>query len=520
MKKRMMLMLLVLALTLSEGALALGFEAPELYADPEVGLRAIVKNPEEWTIVTKENLNDHKDTVTACGDSMENVRFRFDQGDILLEAYHRNLPDGRVRVQAFENEFTRSVWNLDDLTKKEYIAAADELEEKLFGGYLYLFNIKYYAEITKGREFTGSVIAYPPYPYESGLFRLCFFNGKAYLATYTQPTQASAKKLMGGEYTYNRVREWTVVGGGKGLLQGTVERKTAVADLRTDTERLILNAHSGAFDMTGKTEKKAEVTLKNGKKTWQAKVDADGRYQAQITLTPGENEIVAVANKQGLEENTLSRFIPVNDAMAALELTSYPDGVMERDEIEVKGKASPRAEVTVRLDEEVPQVLTLQADGSFETELTAEDWVRHTVTVTSKEAGLEDCVARFSFTPTYDDAKKGISAYKKTLTEGLTTKKLSNDPAAHQGERIKLEVYTTKVERLDGQLILSGNIEKDKNRPVILVCDDYFEDTILDKMIITVYGEVMEPSLTEPPIPQVHVEYITYLKRVYRPRLY
>lgn len=88
------------------------------------------------------------------------------------------------------------------------------------------------------------------------------------------------------------------------------------------------------------------------------------------------------------------------------------------------------------------------------------------------------------------------------------------------GDRIKMEIYTTKAERLNGQLVLAGNIESDKNRPVILVCDDYFEDQILDKMKLTVYGEIIEPALTEPPIPRVQAAYTSYLKTVYHPRRY
>ena len=516
--KRLLLFLLA-TLMLFDSALAGGFDAKDLYRDPETAIKYILKKNDDWVIVTKENLSEHEETVTACGDTMENVRFRFEHGDILLEAYNPGLPNGRVRLQAFNNEFTRSVWHLDDLTKKEYIAVAKELEENLFDGYLHLFNIKYYTERANLRDFKGSLIAYPPYPYESGLFRLEFFNGKAYLLTYTQPTQASAKKLLGDNHTYARLQDWTMLSG-KGVLQDTVERQTALTDLRTDTGRLILNAHSGAFTMTGKSEKKAEVTLQNGESTWEASVDADGNYKAKITLVPGENEVVATARKQGLRENTLTRVIPVDDGIAALEMTEYPYDLVERDKLDLAGKAAPGAEVTVQVDDKEPQTMELDEDGTFKTKLTADDWVLHTVTVTAHEDGLEDCTARFSFTPIYDEAAKGITAYKKTLTEGMTTKKLSADPAAYIGSRIKMEVYTTGVERVNGQLVLHGNIESDKKRPVILVVDDYLEDQILDKMKLLVYGEVIEPSLTEPPIPRVEVEYISYLKTVYKPRRY
>ena len=236
---------------------------------------------------------------------------------------------------------------------------------------------------------------------------------------------------------------------------------------------------------------------------------------AEIVLSSGDNEIIAVANKDKLAENTLSRIISVDDAMAALELHEYPYDWVIRDEMRVSGKAVPGARVTVKLDEGEVISVSVGADGSFSYELEAEDWMEHTVEITASEEGKEDCTAKFSFTPEYEDAAKGIKAYGKTLTEGVYGKNISADPSAHVGSRVKLEVYTQEAERTDGRLILKGRINKKDDMPVILVCDSYMEDMILPKMILTVYGEVIEPSLTEEPIPRIHVEYIQYLKMVY-----
>ncbi|MBE5781895.1 MAG: hypothetical protein E7329_01105 [Clostridiales bacterium] len=479
----------------------------------EEGVEVFLSKVKEWTMVTPETMEENMALLTALGDSEEAVRYRFANGNIVFEAYHKGLPDGRVRLQIFEDEFTRSVWHLDDLTKKQYIAVAEELEDGMFQGYIQMLNLDYNASTAKGRVIKGALIAYPPFAYESGRFSLSFFNGKAYLASYTQTTEATLKKHLKQDNTYARMQDWTPV---EASMKLTGERLPSVADLRTDYSRLILNAHSGPFTFTGISEKDAQVTLKNSDQEWKAAVDKEGNYSAEIMLAAGENEIMAVANKAKLGENTLSRIISVDDAMAALELNEYPYDFVIRDEIRLAGKASSGAKVTVKVDGGEPASVSVEADGSFAYELEAEDWVEHTVEITASEDGKEDCTAKFSFTPEYEDAAKGIKAYGKTLTEGVSGKAISNDPSAHVGSRVKLEVYTKEVERTDGRLILKGNINKDEDMPVILVCDSYLEDMILQKMILTVYGEVIEPSLTETPIPRIHVEYIQYLKLVYK----
>lgn len=498
----------------AQAALKEGSNSSRLLVEEE-GVEYLLSKVANWTLVTPETMEENMDLLLSRGDSEEAIRYRFAHGHIVFEAYHEGLPNGRARLQIFEDEFTRSIWHLDDLTKKQYIAVAEELEENLFQGYFHLFHIDYQSSQSTGRVFSGALIAYPPFAYESGHFTLRFFNGKAYLATYTQPTEASMKKHLKADHTYSRMRDWTA-GAHRGGLKLVGERQTPVADLRTDFGRLILNAHSGTFSFTGITEKNAQVTLKNDGQEWQAMVDETGNYTAEITLHAGENEIIAVARKEKMNENVLSRIISVDDGMAALELHEYPYEWVLRDEMRVSGNVSPGARVTVKLDGGDAVSIPVDANGAFSWEIEAEDWVTHEIEITASEDGLADCTAKFSFTPEYEEASKGISAYRKTLTDGVTGKKISADPSAHVGSRVKLEVYTDQVERTDGRLILTGRIDKKKDQPIILICEGYLEDAILDGMILTVYGQVIEPSLTEMPIPRIQVEYIQYLKTVYR----
>ena len=483
----------------------------------EVNVR--LQSLKDWTIVTPETVDEHMQLMTSRGDTEQEVRRRFAQGTIAIEAYHPQLPKGRIRLQVFEDEWSRSVWHLDDLTKKQYQALAKELEEHLFQGYLELFNIKYYAENKTNRVFSGSVIAYPPSAYESGLFSLCWYNGKAYLLTYTESQAASSKKLLGRDNTYSRVTQWTDVGGG--LITLIADRQSPpAADLRTDQERLILNAHSGPFTFTGLTEKNARVTVQAGCREWTAKVNSDGTYAADITLSSRENVVTVRASGPKMVENTLQRAIRVDDSMASLELMDYPYETVDRQDVKVTGKAAPGARVTIRVDEQPPVDVQVEKDGAFSWPVQVEEWVEHTIDITASEAGLVDCTARFSFRTTYKDVAKGIAAYKKTLTPGVTGQKISANPEEYVGSRVKMEVYTTGVEHTDGRLILRGNIDKNKNRPILLICPDYLEDQILDKMLLTVYGEVTTPAMTAEKTPRLNVEYIQYRKVVYQRRAY
>jgi len=451
----------------------------------EEGVEFIVSSHmKEWTFVTPENLEEYMEMLTGMGETEADIRARFSDGTILFEAYHKKGKKNWTRAQVFEDEYSRNIWHLDDLTKKQYIAVAEDLEDHYFQGYLDLFDLYYYSSATRGREFTGDYNAYPPYQFESAKFCLRFLNGKAYLQTGT---------------------------GTLGIYL-TGERLPAITDLKLEAGPQIHNANSGNFTFQGLSEKNARITLKIGERQWEATADADGKYAADIQLLPDDSEITLIANKDGLKENVRAMPILVNDAFAALVLSEYPAGDMIRDDLRVSGRTNPGAAVMVQIDEEEPINLAVDENGAFSQKLEAEDWKEHIIRITAREEGKQDYTAISTFVSGYADAEKGISAYRKTLTEGLTAKKIHKDPYAHVGGRIKLEVYTRELIRENGQMIIKGNIYQNKDMPITLVCDSYLQDRIKEKMILTVYGEVMEPLQQDDPVSTLKVEYISYLK--------
>ena len=489
-----------------------------------------LKNWEEFTIVTPENLEDHMDLATLRGETPEDARFRFQHGNIVLEAYNPKLfPYGVMRVQRFEDELSRNYWNSNDLPYNQMSSLIQDLSGSLYHGYLNLFQVRQ-KEWFNGLY--GSVIWYPPFEYESGLFCLYILNGVTYLVSYMQRTFASAERYFYNagyhtnadgfeivEMVYSHVRNHLPVINQNDGVQLVGPKQTPVADLSTDDSRLILNAHSGPFTMTGGTEAGAEVSVRVGDSAWQATVNADKTYACEIDLAPGENDVISVANKAGLGENTLHRTVSADDTMAALELTQFPYGPEIRDQLRVKGKASPGAQVLVQLDdgEEVP--VPVSENGAFDYPFTVDkDWVDYDITIIAREEGLADCSARFTFYATYEEAQRGNYYYRQTLTPGLSVQDILSDPAAHVGDRVSLDVQMMTVRQRDGLVTCEGRINQDPKKNILVIFPDYMEDQVYPGILLTVCGELDEPTLTDPPVPRLNVQYATNLivEYVYR----
>lgn|GEM_PF-2288154 len=483
---------------------------------PGLGVKMNLRNPEEWTIVTAETLEEHADLITARGDTMENARFRFENANILFELYNpKRIPDAVIRVQCYEDEWSRNIWSTASADKDYYEVTqlrslTDELNSTLYQGYLRMFNVRAQSDTTT-MNIKGSVNWYPPYDYESGLFTMFCVNGKFYIASYLCMTPASSTNyLYQSDMLYTYAINWTPVEEWDGVkLMNGVQGETPVTDLASDWSRLILNAHSGDFTFTGATERNAAVRVTNGEQSWDAAVDGTN-YTCVIQLRPGENTVVSTANKQGLRENTTERIIAADDAVAALELTEFPYGRVLRNEVRASGKTAPGASVSVVIDDGDPQPVTVQPDGTFSYSLpvgSVEDWVDHTIEIAAHEEGLEDCTAKFTFSTGYAEAQQGIGAYLGTLSQNVNSWNINKEPDAHVGERTALEVRTIQVDHRDGILSVECRIEEDRARPIILLYPDYMDDQITPQMVITVYGEIIDPALLDPPVPRMEVEY-------------
>ncbi len=524
MKKRYLMPLTLLLLCLIPAALALTAEG-DYVAIPEEGVKVFLKDSAEWTIVTADNLDEHIDLILSRGETEENARMRYAEGSVVFEAFHEHFPDGRIRLEAFENAGTRNVWHLDDLSLGKLDALTKSMKEDLFCGRYRMLRVSAYRSRKVRRDIIGSMITNPPYQYESGMYSLCYYNGKAYMYSYAQSTIASAARHLNPTELMDDITTYAHVGfeGSFGWAGFFVigERLTPVADLSHDDERLILNAHSGTYKMMGGTEKLASVFVSLDGVETKAKVDDEAKYACEVTLTPGDNKIVSYADKKDMRQNSLTRVIPVDDGKAALELTDVPFGYVDRSKIIVSGITTPGASVQLRIDG--GDIIEAEVDqkGKFKEKLTAADWEEHTLTVTVHEEGLEDLIAEYPFCPEYADAQKGIYAFNKVRDKEILGLEIVKDPAAYIDKKVLVIAKVTEVTYGDGLMTMLAQVERGNGYwggesynggAIYFVSDSYLDDVVSVGSVINVYGVVLEPSMTEPPVARMSVEYVSYYK--------
>ena len=473
---------------------------------------------DKYTFVTPETLEENMALCLSHGGTAEDARERFRAGNVMWEAYREGV-EGRFRLEIYEDEWTHYAWDSQTMSLSLLRQLPEDLKNAgwLAGRYDFM-NMKYHLD-DGIKHLEGKFTSQLPYAYESGVFTLHFYNGKAFLFLYADSKPASVSGLW-SQSTYNIVWKDTLYRmaaffrrDSKALAEGP-----HMVDLLPNREDLVLNLHSGPYALKGITEKGASVALEYGGEHVEAKVK-EREYQGEVTLNDGDGALTLRARKGNQPENVLEMPLPVNDAMAALVLTACPNGSADRDNLRVKGRTDPRGGVTVQVDEEAPIQADVQADGSFDVPIQAEDWVYHTLLITASQEGLEDCAARFSFTPTYEDAEKGIRAYRKTLSDAIKPLMLMENPEAYVGSRYSFEVKILSWTIYEGIITMTARFDSYQytvngqgyTGNICLLFDSYMDDFFRAGQKLTVYGEVLEPTRTDPPMPRMQVQYAEYV---------
>ena len=468
--------------------------------------------PEKYTFVTRDNLEENMALCLARGNSEADVRRRFANEAVVWEAYRKDLP-GCFRMEIYEDEWTHYVWDEYTMGDMDFHDLPKALmEADWLGDRYYLFSLD---ELLTYRFIVGRMLSVLPYEYESGVFSLHFYNGKGYMFLYCKTEPASRKELWPLE-DYEII--WDTCyqkNNGFKRLNSALAHSTAMTDLLPDRSGLILNLHEGPFEINGKTEKNALVTAQWGSQTESMQVEGK-EYKGKVQLTEGENTIILRAEKPERQENSVELTFPVNSSMAALALEEFPYLTCDRDKLRVKGSTDPRGSVKIILDEGEEEAVTVKEDGSFAYSFTASDWEEHQLDIIASQEGLEDCQARFTFTPTYEEAEKGVRAYRKTLDEDFLPRHLGEDPESCVGKRVKLETMVRGLSMRDGILTVEARFTWTKGgnyntAPCYLIFDSYMEDYFKPGLDVTVYGEIIEPARTDPVCPRIKVQYVEYV---------
>ena len=524
MKKRLLSLFLVVLLAIPASSMAWDnlYSWTNLLKLEEEGVGFYLNKLENFTFVTPETLEENMELCLSRGGTEEGIRQRMNTGHVLWEGYLPEVPRGRFRLEVYEDEYTRSVWNLKDLLANQVRRVGEYLDAGYWIPERYHFFDSKKTNTEERQTIIGSFNAYPPYEYESGIYCLGFFNGKAYLLLYCQSVPASSGKLItlnADDNTLDLSKRcdyedlyWMMNPGNdsirrsQGLFKMIAKPETPVADLQRDYTRAIFNLNSGSYEYTGFTESSAKVYVAVGDgEEVKAEVDSETKmFTAKIQLLPGENEISLRATKNKLEENTITETLTVNDEMAMLVLTETLYGTVDRSSLRIAGVTAPGTKVTVQVDEEDPIEVEVKKSGKFSQKITASDFEMHTLTVIASQEGKEDCTVRTSFKPTYVDGNKRLAAYRKLLDKDIDWIDAFENPADYVGKKITMLISTTGQEYTDGMVIVEGVNIGGKSRPIdwernrcYLVFESYLDDFLALSHDLTVYGEIIEPAHME-----------------------
>ena len=473
-----------------------------------------LQKAEEYAFVTLETLNENLDLCLSHGSTEKAARERFATGHVVWEAYHPKI-DGWLRLEVYEDEWTHYVWDSQTMSQTLMRQLGDDLMDAEWLGGHYHFMSLYFQLDEEMKYLAGQFNSVPPYEYESGRCVIHFYNGKAFMFLYGDSKAASTVGLWS-----EKTRDMLSYSDSP-LRNGSYFRRDSKAlanaphmvELLPDRSQLILNLHSGAFTLKGVTEKGASVTLEAGGQAADAKVD-EREYKGTAVLHEGDETITLRAKKGEQPENVIELSIPaVSDAKAALVLNQYPSGYVYRDKLQLKGLTDPAGAVTVTVDGGDPIRAEVKADGSFEVPYEAEDWVEHTLEVTASQEGKEDCTVQLSFIPTYEDAERGTNAYRKTLDEWVKPQDLAAHPEDYEGQRLTYEIQVDNWTTQDGRITMMARMSDRKSawptfqEPICLVFDSYADDFFRVGQQLTVLGEMLSPTLTDPVYPRMQVVY-------------
>lgn len=509
MKRMLALLLALLMLPLS--AQALEMEQEKNYVSfPELdGLRLRFRSAAEWTIVTRDNLEEHMALVTARGGTEQEARDRFARDTLLFEAYWPHLPeDACIRMERFTDDASRSVWHLKHLSSKERKALLETVNDGLL-----LPDYDTYAASYKGNGGNSwihcSFTNYPPAVHESGAMEIRYMNGHAYVLTYSVYGRAAGRsnlRLKGENQVLQSKTpfyEWTLKS----------KQQPQLAAFALD-EAFPIQVDTGTLQVSGSVAKGGKLTIAVDGRSLKCKVNAKGHFTAEIPLDGGDHEVVFTATQKKRTDNVTTYTVNASADRTPLSLTRQPETVALAGEQTVAGVTAPGAEVVLRLDDRDPVTLTADAGGAFAHTFDVNDDLLHEAIIAAHAPGKDVSILALPFATVFESVKEGTDAFEKQLT-AHTLAELAADPAAHRGERVKISVRLREISYTpEGLGILATHNVKGKQpaTPLYLTVSGYAQDSLYEDMTITIYATVAgEKQLDGESRLHLQVQYGTWL---------
>ena len=376
-------------------------------------MKARFRTIDEWTIVHKDNLDEHMDLLLKRGDSEADIRARFAEDTLLFEAYFVSFPDDAcIRVERFVNDTTRDTWHFRHLTtsgRKEFQTLVNDA--KLFPQYD-TYSAKW--EGNGGTSYIAcSYTTVPPAAHESGKMCIRLINGQAYVATY------AVRERMAGRSNLRSKRENTFLTGYTLLdeMRFDVDLLPKLTAFELD-EAFPLQADLGDVTIKGTITKggKLRVTLDGQEIT--SKVTSSGAFTVTLPLTEaGDHEVVFTATHSKYTDRTETFTVNASALRTPLTITSQPEEYALAGDQIIAGVSDPGAEIILRLDDREAVTLIADENGAFTHTYEVMDDQVHLLYIAAAAPGKDISIVEIPFITEYETFKDGTKAFEKNLTE-------------------------------------------------------------------------------------------------------
>ncbi len=478
-------------------------------------MRTYFRDPEKWTIVYRDNLEEHLDFLISRGQTREEILIRFSEESLLWEAYNDMYPkDACFRMERFVDELSREIWHLRHFNT----AGRQELLEVLKQGQL-LEKYDTYSAKFRGHNPEAYIecnyTTVPPAAHESGTMQIRYINGQAYVLTYAVRDRAAGRNHLRSNAENQNIS-------GKSPFSSNLPVKFGVELLPKLTafaldEGYPQQAGIGDVTLTGAISKggKLKVTL-DGKEI-SCKVKSNGDFSVVLPLNEqGDHTIHFTATHSKYTDRTETYIINASALRTPLAITAQPEEYALAGQQTLSGTSDPGASITLQLDEKDLATLTADETGAFTHAFEVKDNRFHQLVIIASVPGKGDSKLTLPFITEYETVKEGTKAFSKNLTKH-SLKTLAQDPQAHLGERVKIEVHIKEVTYIPEGLGILCNYRpsssKQEKTPLFLTLYGYAQDQLYTGMIVTIYGTVQGVrQVNDEERMDILVEYGTYIR--------
>ena len=476
-------------------------------------MTAHFQDAENWIFVTPENLEEHFDMVLARGGTEEEIRQRYARESFVFEAYSDWLaPNECIRLERFETELTRDVWNIRHMDLDKQTRFFEELEMGLLMPWYDAYNPNK-VSINDSRGVDASFTSIPPASLESGSMRMYMLNGTLYVFSW-----CSADAL----YPYTH-----------GTNSSNARSATPMRRIDSNQFGAELLPQLPAFSLKDELPAQADVgeltvrgTIRSG---GTIKVTLDGQalpvtlksYEGEFTVVlplteEGDHEVVFTVNHPKNTERVETYDINVSSTRTALTFSKAPQGYVLAGMQTLSGVSDPGATIVITLDENEPVTITADESGAFSWEVELKDNTLHHLHVMATAPDYKDSFkVEWYFLTVFETTLEGLYNFGAKVTN-TSLKDLVDDPMNHVDERVMVEAHIQRIDVLpEGLGLYCKQYQgyRDYSEPMYFYVTTYGYMHCIPKvlMLMTVYGTVVgEREVNGVPLLEIDMQYGSY----------